>query len=336
MFKELKQRLLENPDSLINILEAYDFYKPRIMHNEIRCGLYEGSNPTAIRIRLNNNDNLFVTDYSRSLSYDIINYIIKVKDVSFKDVLYTIKSELGINSYYDLDVNKSVFGGFYDHLSKGFTDLITQTYPESILQNYIPAYNKRFALDNISFIAQDYFELGYDVESQRITIPVRNQYGELIGIKGRATWDVDDDEPKYLYLIPCPMSATLFGFAQNFQYLQNTDVYIFEAEKSVMQAFTYGFRNAIALGSNSLSPTQCRLLMELQPKRIVFMLDKGLDLKNTYINIERLKPFMAMKDISIQYWDWHKSTLPDKASPSDYGKDVLKHIVDNELREYEL
>ena len=336
MFKEIKQRLLDNPDCILNILEAYDFYKPRIMNNERRCGLYDGSNPTAIRIRLNNNDNLFVADYSRSLSYDIINYIIKVKGASFKDVLYSIKSELGIDSYYDLDFNRSVFGGFYDHLNKGHTDLITQTYPESVLQSYISAYNAKFALDNINFDAQNYFELGYDVESQRITIPVRNQYGEIIGIKGRATWEVKDDEPKYLYLIPCPMSATLFGFAQNYQFLQDTDVYLFEAEKSVMQAFSYGFRNAVALGSNSLSPMQCKLLMELQPKRIIFMLDKGLDLKNTFADIERLKPFMAMKDIKILYWDWRKSSLPDKASPSDYGKDILKHIVDNELREYEL
>ena len=328
--------MLNKPDSILNILDIYNFYRPRLSHNEIRCGLNEGSNPTAIRIKLSDNDNLFVTDYSRSLSYDIINYIIKVKGVDFKNVLQTIKSELRIENYYDIFNSKAIFGGFYEHINKGQSELIAKTYPEYILSDFIPAYSARFAQDNINFETQDYFEIGYDVISQRITIPIRNQYSELIGVKGRADWDVVDTESKYLYLIPCPMSATLFGFSQNYQYLQNGVILVFEAEKSVMQAFSYGLRNAVAIGSNSLSISQCKLLMSLKPKQIIFLLDKGLDLKNTYLNIQRLKTFMAMTETTVAYWDWHLSDLPDKASPSDYGKDVLQYIVDNELKEFEL
>ena len=78
MLKDIKRELLSNPQAIVNILEAYDFYKPRIHNNrEIRCGINEGSNPTGIRIKLINNDNLFVTDYIRGISYDLINYIIK-------------------------------------------------------------------------------------------------------------------------------------------------------------------------------------------------------------------------------------------------------------------
>lgn len=334
MFKEIKQRLLDNPDSIINILEFYEFYQPRILHNEIRCGLYEGSNPTAIRIKLINNNNLFVTDYSRSMCYDIINYIIKAKGIDFKDVMNVIKSELDIDDYYDLSVNKSVFGGFYNHISKQQSELYVKTYTEDVLKQYDIGYNKRFALDNISLQTQKAFNIGYDVISQRITIPIRNQYGEIIGIKGRANWNVAEDESKYLYLIPCPMSTTLYGLSQNYIYLQNGDIYIFESEKSVCQCHTYSIYNAVAIGSNSLSIMQCKLLMQLQPKRIIFMLDKTLDLKNTFINIERLRAYMTMQDTKVMYWDWHKSLLPDKSSPSDYGKYELQNIINNELEEY--
>ena len=335
MFKDIKRRLLDNPDSIINILEQYDFYKPRIHNNEIRCGLYEGSNPTAIRIKLTDNDNLYVCDFSRNISEDIINYLIKVRELDFKTVLSAIKQELGIKNFYTITEKRSVFGGFYNRISRFQSAMYVKTYPENILDEYNIGYNKRFLDDNISLQTQDYFDIGYDVVSQRITIPIRNAYAEIIGLKGRANYEVTDDEPKYLYLISCPMSQTLYGFSQNYAYLCNGEIYLYEAEKSVLQCHTYGYSNALALGSNSLSDTQCRLLMGLQPKKIVFMLDKGLDINNTLRNIEKLLLYTRMSDVQICYWDWHKNTtLPDKASPSDYGKDMLQDIINNELVEY--
>lgn len=334
MFKDIKHRLLDNPQSIINILEQYEFYKPRIYNNEIRCGLYEGANPTAIRIKLVNNENLYVCDFSRNVNEDIINYLIKVKGTDFKQVLNTIKKELGIQSFYTFTEKKSIFGGFYNRISKFQSAMYVKTYPEDILNEYNIAYNKRFLDDNISLQTQKYFDIGYDIVSQRITIPIRNAYGELIGLKARRNYE-SDDEPKYMYLLPCPMSQTLYGFSQNYVHLFNGDIYIFEAEKSVLQCHTYGIYNALALGSNSLSDTQCKLLMGLQPKRIIFMLDKGLDIDNTLRNIEKLLLYTRMNDVQICYWDWIlNTTLPDKASPSDYGKNVLQDIINNEIVEY--
>lgn len=333
MFTEIKRSLLEAPDSIINILTEYDFYKPQLRYNEIRCGLYEGSNPTAICIRLKDNDKLYVTDFSRNVNADIINYIIKVKNVTFKEVLGSIKAELGIENFYSINTKRSAFGGFYDTIYKQNSELYVKTYPDSILNEYKNVYSRRFAQDNISFAAQDYFGIGYDAISQRITIPIYNLYGELIGIKGRATWEVADDEPKYLYLVPCPMSSTLYGYSHNYQYLQGDTIYVFEAEKSPQQCYTFGVRNAVALGSNSLSDIQCKLLMSVQPKRIVWMLDKGLDLQNTFTNIDKLRKYTRMSDVQILYWDWCKSDLPDKSSPSDYGKAEFEKIVREQLYE---
>lgn len=333
MFKQIKNELLQNPQVIINILNTYDFYNPRIHNNEIRCGLSEGHNPTAIRIKLANNDKLFVTDYTRGVSYDIINYIINVKNISFINVIRTIKSELGITDFYELSAKHSVFGGFYDRIKKRSDDLYVKTYSESILKDYQTAYNKKFLLDNISAESQNKFEIGYDVVSQRITIPIRNEYGDLIGVKGRANWDVKDDEPKYLYLVPCAMSSTLYGYCQNYKHLVGNDIYVYEAEKSVMQCDSYGIHNCVSLGSNSISPKQCKLLMELNPKRIVFMLDKGLDIENTKRNAKTLGVYTRMFDTQIWLWDWTKSSLPDKSSPSDYGKNILQNIINNEMAE---
>ena len=40
-----------------------------------------------------------------------------------------------------------------------------------------------------------------------------------------------------------------------------------------------------------------------------------------------------MSDTTIWWWNWNGSSLPDKSSPSDYGKETLINIINNELEE---
>lgn len=63
------------------------------------------------------------------------------------------------------------------------------------------------------------------------------------------------------------------------------------------------------------------------------MLDKGLDPDITKRNAKVLSAYTRMFDTQICWWDWTKSGLPDKASPSDYGIDTLKNIINNEIAE---
>lgn len=336
MLKEIKKELLNNPELIINLLNIYDFYKVHKQNNEIRCGFAEGHNPTAIRIKLINNDDLFVTDYIRNYRYDLITYIIKSKNVDFKEVIRTVKNQLGVTDFYEMATRKSVFGGFYDRIKNKSADLYVKTYPDTILNEFEDVYNTRFLRDNISFSAQDCFHIGYDMETQRITIPIYNACGEIIGIKARANWEVSEDGLKYYYVRACPMSSTLYGYCQNYQYMTCSDILVFEAEKSVLQCYSYGIRNAVALGSHSLSITQCKLIMELTPKRVIFMLDNGLEKNNTLANVNQLKMFTRMFDTEILWWDWSLAkNLPSKVSPSDMGKETLDNILNTQIRRIE-
>lgn len=337
MFKTIKKELIQNPDILCEVLTDFDFSTPCIRNSEIRCGLEEGRNPTAISIRLINNDNLYVKDFVRSFSGDLFSYIIKYKGYELRDVLNIIKRKLGIDDFYSFETARTAFGGFYDKIKKQDTYSCSKVYPENTLDEFIKCYNERFLRDNISLETQKYFELGIDVLSQRITIPIRNPYGELIGVKGRLNYD-SDDEPKYLYIVRCLVSSTLFGYSQNYQYILNADtIYIGESEKFVMQLHSLGIQNCVAIGGSSLSKYQCKLLMECNPKRIVFLLDKSLDRSETIANVKRLSAFTKMKDIKVYWWNWLKNTsLPDKSSPSDYGKEVFDYIISNEVEEVNL
>lgn len=334
MFEEIKAKLLEQPESIGNILDTFGFDKIRINHREMRCAFEPGMNPTAVVIRLQNNENLFVKDYERNYSYDLINYLIKAKNVEFKDVMNAIKQELHLDSIYNYKRRKGLFGGLYDQLSRSNSEISVTTYPEEVLIPYGNIPNTLWLKDGISLSTQRKWMVGYDVISQRITLPIRTSTGEIMAIKGRLNGEPQEFEPKYLYLVNGPMSQTLFGYSENYSSLYEGDVIVVESEKSVLKLDSWGYNNVVALGSNSLSPAQAKLIMSLNPKSVTFMLDKSLPLKNTRANIDILKNFCVMRSTEIKFWDWTENiTLDDKSAPCDDTRGEFEYILNEEVKD---
>lgn len=332
MFEEIKLKLLEQPESIEHILDTFGFDKIRINQKEIRCAFETGMNPTAIVIRLQNNDNLFVKDYERNLSLDFINYLVKGKNISFKDVINVIKQELHLESIYNYKRRVGLFNGIYDSISHSNSEISVTTYPEEILEQYGNIPNLLWLKDGISLSTQRKWQVGFDVISQRITLPIRTSTGEIMSIKGRLNGEPEEFEPKYLYLVNGPMSQTLFGYSENYSSLYENEVFVVESEKSVLKMDSWGYNNVVALGSNSLSPTQCKLLLSLNPKSVTFMLDKSLPLENTKRNAKLLRTFCTMRQIQIRYWNWENNiSLSDKSAPCDDTKEELEWILANEI-----
>ena len=334
MLEEVKSKLLENPESIQHILETFGFDKVKINNNEIRCAFEHGTNPTAVVIRLRDNDGLFVKDYRNNTCYDLITYLVKVKNIKFKDVLDAIKQETGIVSLYNYKRKVGLFGGLYDNIRRQKDDMEVKVYSEDILQDYENSPNLLWLNDGISLAVQHKWNVGYDVDSQRITFPIRTTTGEIMAIKGRANFELSEFEPKYLYLYNGPMSQTLFGFSENFESLYEGDILVFESEKSVLKLDSWGYNNAVALGSNSLSTTQAKLLMSLNPKSITFMLDNNLPLENTKRNVEVLQAFCKMRTLDIKYWNWeYNLDLDEKMAPCDSSKEEFVYILENEIED---
>ena len=336
MFEEIKERLLEQPESIRHILDAFGFYNIKINSKEIRAAFAPGMNPMSIVIRLQNNPNLFVKDYGRNISMDFINYLVNSKGIAFKDVMGAIKKELNLESIYNYKRNVGLFGGLYASISRSNGEMPLTTYPESILEQYGNTPSLLWLQDGISLSTQRKWGVGFDVLSQRITFAIRTSTGEIAGIKGRLNGEVSEFEPKYLYLVNCPMSQTLFGYSENYNSLYESDVLVFESEKSVLKMDSWGYNNVVALGSNSLSTTQAKLIMSLNPKRVTFLLDKSLPLENTKRNAELLRTFCTMRQLDIRYWSWIDNiTLSDKAAPCDDTKEELEYILKNEIEPIE-
>ena len=336
MFEEVKAKLLEQPESIVNILETFGCHKARINGKEIRCARDDNSNPTAVVIRLTNNENLLVKDYELNIVLDLINYLIKIKNATFKDVMNAIKQELHLDSIYNYKRKVGLFGGLYDGLSRNNDGISVTTYPEKILKSYGNTPNLLWLKDGISLSTQRKWNIGYDVQSQRITMPIRTSTGEIMSIKGRLNGEPEEFEPKYLYLVQGPMSQTLFGYSENYSSLYENEILIVESEKSVLKMDSWGYNNVVALGSNSLSTTQAKLLISLNPKSVIFMLDKSLPLENTKKNAELLKTFCAMRQLEIKYWNWTDNiTLDEKSAPCDDTKEEFEYILNNEIEPIE-
>ena len=336
MFEEVKEKLLEQPESIKHILDTFGFDKIRIRNRELRCSFEPGMNPTAVVIRLQDNENLFVKDYERNLSLDLINYLIKSKNIPFKDVMNVIKQELHLDSIYNYKRKSGLFGGLYDKINRSNGEISLTTYPEEILEQYGNTPNALWLKDEISLSTQRKWGVGYDVLSQRITLPIRTPSGEILAIKGRLNGIPGEFEPKYLYIINGPMSQTLFGYSENYSSLYENEILVVESEKSVLKMDSWGYNNVVALGSNSLSTTQAKLIMSLNPKRVTFLLDKSLSLENTKRNADLLNTFCTMRQLEIRYWNWENNlTLEDKSAPCDDTKEELEYILNNEIEPIE-
>ena len=331
MLKEIKKELLDNPEKLEELLEYFNFYNIHIHQSYISFGRAIDSSKKSIAIRLEKNDYLYVSDYARNINQDLFTYISEQRLVDFKDIISIVRKILKIDDFSIFREPQGIFGGFYEKIRKK-NEYTCRTYDESILNKYVALANMRFIRDNITIDAQQFFNIRYDVESQGIVIPIYNQVGELMGVKVRCNYDVQDGEMKYYYLIPCQMSQTLYGYSQNYNYLVNNVIYIFESEKSVMQCYSYGIRNCVALGSGSISRKQVEMLLELNPQKIIFMHDVGFDLENILRNINIVKSYSRFSEVELGYWDYFDRLYDDKVSASDLGKKELLRIIDNEIQ----
>lgn len=333
VLNEIKERLIENPDRLIELLETFGFEHINHRNTEIRFARSD-SGGANISIKLKNNPYCIVSDWSHGICTDIISYIIQEKSVEFRDVLQTVKKILGLGNDWRPQQRKALFGGIYQNIANPNREFQLKTYDESILDKYEKVGNLRFLKDGIGLDAQRFFGIRFSIEDNAIIIPIYNEFGDLIGAKARINGEPQDGESKYYYPIPVAVSNTLYGYAANYQYLYGADtVYVGESEKFCQQLYTMGIRNCVSMGSHTLSEKQAKLLLQLAPKSITFMLDEGLDLSETKRNVDMIKNVSGMMQIDIYFFDHTECfELGHKDSPSDHGIVVWNEIIENYIK----
>lgn len=338
VISELKKLLISNPDNIVQLLDKYNYCNIKVHSNYISCGRSQDSSPKAIVVKTENNDYVWLKDYPQNKSQEIISYIMEERGVDFKTVLRSIQTILGIADCATHFKPKTAFGGFYDRIKSKSGMTQVKTYDESYLDKFEQIGNARFLKDHISLQAQAHFGIRFDIEDNGIVIPIRDEIGSLMGVKIRCNYDSQSETfQKYWFYLPAMESQTLYGYYDNYSELTNGTVYVFEAEKGVMQAWSYGCKNAVGLGSGSISAKQVQLILQLNPRKVVFLHDQGYSFDAIRRNMKMLNDYSKFADMDIEYWDWSMQTKGEswdsKMSPTDKGKDVFEYIINAQLKD---
>jgi len=120
------------------------------------------------------------------------------------------------------------------------------------------------------------FEIGWDKISERIAIPIRDEYGRLIGFKGRSI----DGQPRYLVLggpeygfEPYSTREVIFGLDK---VGDCEEIIVCEGELNAIAMHQHGFKNAVGISGKILSDEQTELIKK-HAERVLLIFDEEED-----------------------------------------------------------
>ena len=329
--QDLKNYILEN-DQIETILEELGCHHITRRNGCYTCGNPDGDNKSAITVY--ENEFLLAIDYTRELpkcgnSSDLFSLVQFFKKESFFQSIKQVCAWIGIDYYHDFDSDMpasiriaqaiiELSGGD----SKELDDKPIKPIDEKLLSYYMPYVNDLFYRDHINYVTQVKFEIGYDEQTNRITIPIRDELGTLVGVKGRLfSKNVDTDELKYLYIEPTNRSRVLYGLNHTYNDIQMEHfVYVGEAEKSVMQLWSMGIHNSVATGGKKVSQQQIDMLTRLCVE-VVFLFDKDVSRDELDTLAERFMDGVAVYAVVDT-----ENILNEKESPTD-DPEKFKHLI---------
>ena len=259
---------------------------------------------------------------------DLIDLVMYTAKVDFRDALKIMAEIVGISYYHDFkeDIPESLLLtqeilGMNEN--KEENEIPLKVLSPSILTYYQNYVNDFFYKDGISYEVQQEFGIGYDDCTNRITIPIYSEIGDLVGVKGRLLKEqLNEEELKYIYLEPTPRYRVLFGLNKTMNYINNLKtVCVTESEKGVMQLWSYGFYNSVGTGGKTISRQQINMLIKMNVK-IILCFDKDVtleDLKKTQKKFEGIDIYAIFDNENI---------LNEKESPTD-NEDKWNYLVKN-------
>ena len=333
--KQLKEYIYEN-NHIENILEKLGMHHIKWHDGKryITCGFPDGDNQKACVIF--NSEFFNIDSYTRDVKNkagyapDVLSLIAFIKQEPFFDCLKWVCQIIGIDYYYSFDddipeslkITKLLYEmqrGEFDQEEKPLKPI-----SEKILTYYKPYVNNMFLNDGISYETQKEFEIEYDEFSNRVTIPIRSEIGDLVGVKGRLFKEIIEEwEQKYIYLEPCARSKILYGLNKTYPYIKKEGkCFVGEAEKFCLQLWSMGYYNSVGIGGKKISSQQIEKLTRLGVD-LIFAFDRDVTKKEIEEIADRF-----VDGMSIWYLFDDNNILNEKESPSD-SQEKFEYLLNN-------
>ena len=283
----LKEHILEN-NFIPTILEELGCHHIRKKDGYFQCANPDGDNVTAVCVY--ENTNLTTINYTRDISNgknihtDLISLVEFYKNETFPYAVKWICDVLDIDYYSNLDEDlpkslqlTKMLVEMQSVDTEAETEKPLKPIPEKILSYFKPYVNDMFCEDGVGYDTQVEFEIGYDEFTNRITIPIRDDLGNLVGVKARYFYrQVPEDEQKFMYIEKCARSQILYGLYKTINFIKRAQrVFVTEAEKGVQQLYDKGYFEAVATGGSKISKNQIDKLTRLCVP-IIFVFDKDI------------------------------------------------------------
>lgn len=219
------------------------------------------------------------------------------------------------------------------------------TYNNSILNTFVDYQPYEWVKEDISIDTMKQFEIKFNIESNAIIMPIRDDEDNLVGIRCR---NLDEDKierfGKYgVYTdalsgisYKCLTGRLLYGLNKNKEKIMECKkIIIVEGEKSVLKSKSWFGCNDITVASYGCNLTnyQIEIIKSLGVKDIIFMYDREEDDK---INKKMEKVYRKCALFFDVYYIKDYGDLIDyKDSPLDKGEKIYKKILNN-IEKYKL
>lgn len=209
---------------------------------------------------------------------------------------------------------------------------------EIILNEFVQYPWQGWIDEGISVETQKFFNIGFHVLTERVTIPVHNRYGQLIGIKGRYCGSEESimRDKKYSYIYPCSKNIELFNLHNALPYIQQKkQVFILEGAKSTIKLWGWNVKNAVSIEGDRLHPVQTMLLKQMGlDVDFIFCWDKGKSKEFVESQIKQMKNrrvfYLFDNPEGIPSMDRFK----DKESPTDGTFETFLDLLNNGIHRY--
>lgn len=333
---QIKEYLLDNPQKIKDILEDLGCDNVKIIQNKrvqsSRPNFDEEhhDNKSSIQVKLNKMLSVIIytdNEFKKQEYADIFSLIEYIKQCKFNRAIKYVCNICGIKytGHIQQEANISESYNFIkkykNRANRGKGNIIQSNHlDESFLSQFIRNDCKIFIDDNINSLTQAKFQVSYDSLDNRVVFPIRDDLGKLLTFKGR-TLDKNykiNGTPKYIYYYTYIGEQYLFGLYENyFDILSSNELYIFEAEKSVMQCDSMGINNCVSINKKTISPIQLNKLLKLG-KTIVLCFDKDVTLEEISVECKKFKGLCK-----VYYIYDVLNLLGKKESPSDNGLEIF-------------
>lgn len=211
---------------------------------------------------------------------DIIEFAMRWSHRGFKDVVNEFAKQIGVRADYEpINLDPWLKGireaGKYELLQPNFlSEKIVEEYSkhrhavlreEGWLESTIQEFQIGFCVDI------------YDELFNRITIPIRDAEGHLVGIAGRRT--NEDQEKKYRFAFGVKKEQLLYGLDKSLPYIRESkQMVVVEGYKDLWRCWEAGVKNVVAIMGAIASPVQIRLIKRYC-RDIIIALDDDFDKK---------------------------------------------------------